>query len=86
MTIELSVLSSEEDEPPQAEISKHNVSKRILINLFPEPSVYKEKNTTSTYGAVENRPALSFCYAVIEIMELNSTLRLLELADSNSTS
>ena len=30
-------------------------------------------------------PTLIFCYAVIEIMELNSTLRLLVLADSNSS-
>jgi uncharacterized Fe-S center protein len=30
-------------------------------------------------------PALSFCYAVIEKMSLNSTRRLLVLADLNST-
>jgi hypothetical protein len=41
---------------------------------------------TFTYGAVENRPALSFCYAVIEKTKSNSTLRLLELADLNSAS
>jgi hypothetical protein len=40
---------------------------------------------TSTYGAVENRPTLSFCYAVIEKMLLNLPLRLLVLADLNST-
>jgi hypothetical protein len=36
-------------------------------------------------GGAQHRPTLSFCYAVIEKMSLNLPLRLLVLADSNST-